>query len=137
MKRRQYVGLVAAGAVGASAGCMETLEGVVETLDDIVEEPDASGQVSGSQESFTVDAEPGNNIHVNINVRDEGGGGRGEVRLYGPGGDQIDSDRFSTTMSPWEVYTVDEAGSYRIEVDPRGDRRMRLSVSISVEDPDE
>ena len=115
---------------------METLEGVAEALDDIAEEPDASGQVEGSTESFTVEAEPGNNIHVNINVRDEGSGGRGGVTLYGPDGDQIDSARFSTNISPWEVFTVDEAGSYRIEVSTLGDRRMRLSVSISVEDPD-
>lgn len=137
MNRRQYVGLVVAGTTGAIAGCMETVEGVVEALDDMAEEPDASGSVNGSPESFTVEAEAGNDIHVNIHVRDEGGGGRGQITMYGPDGDRAERASFSTTVSPWEVFTVREDGQYRIEVSPQGDRRMRLRVSVSVTDPDE
>lgn len=137
MKRRQYVGLVAAGAVGASAGCMETLEGVVETLDDMAEEPDASGEVYRSAESFHVEAEAGNDIHVNIHVRDEGSRGRGRITVYDPDGERAHRTTFRTTTSPWEVFAVRQDGQHRIVVDPQGDRQMRLRVSISVTGPDE
>lgn len=138
MKRRQYVGLVAAGAIGASAGCMETLEDVVETVDDMAEEPDASGEVHGSSKSFSVDAEEGHTINVRTTVRNEGSGGRFGIAVYDPNGDQIDSTRVRTnTDSNWETFTAPQTGTHRVSVGTGNDRRMRIRVSISTSDPDD
>ena len=119
---------------------METVEEFAETIDPFGGDRDASGEVEGAPKSFTIEAEAGNDIEVNLSVRSRGSGERVEVRLYGPDGNQVDRVQFSiisTSVSPREVFTVEESGSYRIEVDPRGDRGMRLGVRITVTDPNE
>ena len=134
MHRRTVLATASAALAGASAGCLDAVRDAWERIDDVVEEPDASGVVHRSAGSFEVEAEDGDEIFVSVDIRDEGSGGRGELRISDPDGTEIDSTRFGTSgpVGTRESYTADQSGTYSVTVDPRNDRDVRLRVSVSV-----
>ena len=114
---------------------METLGDLGETIDDLLEDDSvAQGDVYRQQKWLTFDAPAGSIISVTVTIRDEGSR-RGELTLYGPNGDEVDSNRFDMSgvdARPWVTFDAMEDGEHRLLVDPRGDRDARLRVAVTI-----
>lgn len=131
MNRRRFVTAVATVGVGATAGCLEELEAALE--DDAA----ASGSVRGRTERFEFDASDGDEIQVSVTVTDNASGKEGEVTLYGPDGNYVDSTTFIMAQTNTMEFTANADGTHEVEVDPRDDSRIDLRVEITVEGDEE
>ena len=138
MNRRRYLAGGVAGTLTLLAGCTETLTEIGETVDSALEDDDAvaTGEVHRSPKSFRFDAWDGAIIRVSPHLRNEGTG-RGEITLYGPNGNEVDSTRINLDgrqMQSWETFDAVADGEHRVSVDPSGDRDARIRIRITVDD---
>ena len=132
MNRRRYVTAVGAVGVGATAGCLEQLEAA---LDDGTA---ASGTIRrGNSETFAFDASEGDEIQVRAVVTDNASGREGEVTLYGPDGNHVDSTTFVMAQTNTMEFTATADGGHEVEVDPGDDRRVQLRIEITVDGDEE
>ncbi len=140
MNRRRYLATVAGGTLAATAGCaemIETADEMLETADEMLPEDDAVARedVYQSPESLTFDASAGEIIRVTVNIRNEGSR-RGAMTLYGPNEEEVDSKSFymddESRNKSWKTFDAAGDGEHRVHVNPRGDQRARLRVSVTV-----
>ena len=132
MNRRRYVTAVAAVGVSTTAGCLEELEAALEG------DADASGTIRrGNSETFAFEASKGDEIQVSVAVTDDASGREGEVTLYGPDGNHVDSTTFVMAQTNTMEFTAVADGTHEIAVDPGDDRRVELRVEILVEGDEE
>lgn len=132
MDRRRYVTAVAAAGVGLTAGCLEELEAALE--DDAA----ASGTLRrGNSETFAFEASEGDEIQVRATVTDDASGREGEVTLYDPDGNHVDSTTFIMAQANTMEFTAPADGTHEVEVDPGDDRRIEIRVEITLDGDEE
>lgn len=126
MNRREYISIGGAGAIAASAGCLDTVQGWADDLDD-----GSAGTVRRAEaDTFETEAEEGDDVNVDIEVHEQGSG-RAEAEIRDPDGDVLESERFGFSRQRRTItVTAPRDGTYSVTVDPGRDRDAELRVSI-------
>lgn len=126
--RRRCLAGLAAGAITATAGCAEFAEEFFGT-GALGGGEAAHGTVYGTPETFEFEAEAGEDVHITIQIGNEGVGS-GEITLSGPSETLISARSISLSSETRTSATAETDGSHELTVDP-GNAQLSVSVNVS------